>query len=469
VLERVPIPIARRQGEAKSKFVSAQTLTNAFLEQDPETGEFALYKAPGLSLFCNIGGGVGVRGLHDFNGVLLAVVGTTLYTVTEAGSATSRGTIAGTEPVIMSNNGDQAVIVADAASYVWNGASLATITDTDFQTASSVDFLDQYMLFTKADSGSFFLSALADAASYDALDIASAESRPDPLLRVLVQNREALLFGTKTLEDWYNAGDADFPFVRSQTYAEVGLAGKYAAAVIDNSVAWLASDKTVRILRGGTPQIISDALVGAEIESWTDAGATLAFAFTMRGHQYLVLRNPDGCLVWDASLPAAVAWSVRKSYGSDTWRVRCCETMVDWGGRIVMGDASTGVIYALDADVYSENGDPIVLELTSRTMGPGGRRFTVYGVEIEIEPGVSLMSGQGSDAKVWLEASRDSGHTFGSRLERSLGATGVRNRRIRWGGFGQFPPRGGVLRLGCSDPVRIVITKAWADIQADAA
>lgn len=469
-MPRVPIPIARRQGEAKSKFISAQKLENAFLEQDVESGEFAVFKAPGLDLLgSTISAGVSVRGVYDFAGSLLAVVGTTLYTVNQSGIATSRGTIAGSEPVIMSDNGTQAVIVADAVSYVWDGSSLATITDTDFQTASSVDFLDQYMIFTKQDSGQFFVSALADATSYDALDIASAESRPDNLVRVIVDNREALLFGTRTVEGWYNAGDPDFPLVRDQTFVEVGLIGKYAVARIDNSVAWLASDKTVRIMRNGVPQIISDAMIAAEIESWSDASLTMAFPFTLRGHQFLVLRNPDGCLIWDASLPPAVAWSSRTSQESDTWRVWVGETMVEWGAATIVGDASTGKLYTLDVDTYDEDGAELIWQLTSRTMGPGGLPFTVDAIEIEIEPGVSLVSGQGSDAVVWLEISRDSGFSFGARLERSLGAVGVRRRRIVWRNLGQFLPHGGVLRLSGSDPVANCLTKGWAEIQADAA
>lgn len=470
-MARLEIPLPRRHGPAKSKFVSSQTLVNAMLEQDSETGEYALYGAPGLSLFKDIGVVAGVRGVHEFNGVLLAVVGETLYTVTGAGVATARGTIAGIDAVIVSNNGNEAAIVSDAASYVWDGTTLATITDPDFKQASSVDFLDQYLIFTKANSGQFFLSDLASATSYDALDIATAESRPDALLRIIVQNREALLFGTKTMEGWYNAGDADFPLVRGQTYSEVGIIGKYATVLIDNSVAWLASDKTVRVQRAGSPQIVSDAVISNEIESWADASLTRAMAYTVRGHLVLVLRNPDGCLVWDASLPAEIAWSARKSQDSETWRVGCMETMpagTEWNGRIICGDASTGKLYTLDVGANHENDAELTMELVSRTLGPGGQPFTLDSLEVMVEPGVSVATGQGSDAKIWAQFSRDSGKTFGARLERSLGAAGVAPKTIRWDGLGQFPARGGVFKLGISDPVSRALTSAYADVQADA-
>lgn len=468
--QRVPFPIARRQGEAKSKFISSQTMCNAFLEQDPESGDFAVYKAPGLASFCAIGG-QGIRGLHDFNGVLLCVSGTTLYTVNQAGTATAQGSIPGSNFVIISDNGAQAVIVVpDVSAYVWDGTTLAQITDPDFQIPSSVDFLDQYMLFSKSNSGAFFLSDIADATSYDALEIASAEGRPDDLVRVIVQNQEALLFGTKTIEGWRDVADPDFPLVKDQTFAEVGLIGVYAVTIIDNSVAWIDQTKKVRILRSGSPQVISDAWVCAEIERWSDASLTVASSYSFRGHEYLVLRNPDGCLVWDASLPAAVAWSEKKSYDMATWRVACCETMVGWGGAVIMGDADTGELYRLDADTYDENGEPLVWQLTSRTMSPGGSPFIVNAIELETEVGVSTVTGQGSDATIWLEVSRDGGYSYGARLERALGAAGNRTKpRIFFRRLGRFPPHGGVIRLSGSDPVPNVLSKAWADIEVLAA
>lgn len=470
-MARVEIQIPRRHGPAASKFVSSQQLFNAFIEQDLETGGMSLYGAPGLSLFCTTGTTGRVRGLHNFNGVLLAVVGATLYTVSPAGVATSRGSIAGIDAVIISNNGLEAVIVGDQQSYVWDGSTLAQITDTDFQQASSCDFLDQYLVFSKRNSGQFFLSALADAASYDALDVATAEGRPDNLLRVIVQNREVILLGVRSCEGWYNAGDSDFPLVRDQTYAELGIIGVHAAAIIDNSVAMIAHDKTVRILRSGSWQIISDPDISNIIEGWSDASVTRAFSLTWRGHQYLVLRNPDGCLIWDASLPLPISWSARKSQGMETWRVGCCETMpagAEWNGAIILGDDSNGLLYRWDASVYTENGAEITTEIVTRTMGPKGLPFTLDALYLEIEPGVSTPSGQGADATVWAQLSRDGGKSFGARMERSLGARGVAPKTIRWGSLGQFPSRGGVVKFGLSDPVSRVITNAYAELTSDA-
>ncbi len=458
---RVPIPLGRKLGETKSRFVSSETLINCFIEVDRETGLPNIYGGPGLTPFVTLAT-AGVRGLWPFGSVLVAVSGEAVYTVTAAAVATSRGAIPGEHPVVISDNGTQCVIVANPTGYVLNSAyALSTISDGDFQAASSVDFLDQYMIFTKVGTGSFFLSALNDATSYDALDIASAERRPDNLLRVMVDNAEVLLFGEKTVEGQYDSGGSDFPFDRTQTFVEYGLAGTHAITRADNTVFWLTDRFTIRSLRGGTAGEVSDDALHAVIQGWTDPGTARGFTIDFRGHEFVTFRHPDGCIMLDAKTGA---WMKRESYGQSTWRAACAARI--WG-RTIVGDATTGDLYVIDDDAYDENGAAMVRFIESRTMGPGGAPFTLDGVEVEIEPGVGLVSGQGSDPKIWLELSRDSGKTFGARLERSIGARGITAKRITWGALGQFPPHGGVIRIGCSDPVSLVVGRAWADITPD--
>ena len=459
-MPRQEIPMGRKLGTQKSKFVSAQTLVNCFSEYDAETQQISLYGGPGIKAWAALTG-VGLRGLYMFGDVLLAVAGERLYTITRYGIATDQGNIPGSSPVIIADNGTQAVIVVNPDGYVWNGTTLAQITDADFVSASSVDFIDQYMLFTKPNTGSFFISALADATSYDALDIASAERRPDNLLRVVVDGTEALMFGTTTIEGQYNAGAADFPFSRTQTFVQYGLAGVNAVTRADNTVFWLTDKFTIRALRGGTAQEVSDDALNTKLASWNDLSTVQAFTVFFRGHEFAVFRHNDGCVFLDTK---SNVWFERQSYNSSTWLVGCA--VYAWG-KTLLGDIATGDIYELDESTYSENGVPLVRYIESRTMGPGGSPFTLDGLEIEVAPGVGLVSGQGVDPKVWVQLSRDSGFTFGSRMERSLGARGDRDVRVTWGGFGQFPTHGGVIRFGCSDPVELVVGRAWADVVKD--
>lgn len=466
-MARTPIPILAGEGKAKSGFVSNRTLVNCFLESS--TGAPALYGGPGFSLRVTLATSP-LRGAYLFGDVIVAVSGNRLYTVTQGGTATDRGEVLGSTPVDISDNGLQCVTVAEDArkSYYWDGTTFGEITDPDLSVLSSIDFIDQYLVGSIKNSSQFQISDLADGVSWSALDIATAETRPDKLVRVWVDNRDLLLMGERTIEGQYNSGNSDFPFERSQLFFELGLAGRDAVAAVDNSIAFLARDAqgglSVRMIRGGTPLIISTPAIMATIESWSDVTTAQAFGFSFRNHQFWALRHDDGCVVWDASAPPQDAWHVRKSYGSNTWRI--AYAVGAWGATI-LGDADSGKLFTLDDDVHSEAGDVLERYLVTEPLGPGAY-FTLNSIEAAIEPGVGLVTGQGSDPKVWAQLSRNSGKTWGSRMERRIGVRGDYDMRIVWGGgFGQFRPEGGVLKIGISDPVPFVMKGAWAEFDLD--
>lgn len=456
--EPVEIPLGKREARAKSPFVSSQSLVNCFVEIDPEQGP-GIYGGPGLTEFAECGDG-DVRGLSELNENLLAVSGDTLYTVDENGDETAIGAISGYDPVVMASNGSQVAIVSDATSYVYDGSTLTPINDPDFLRAYSVDFLAQTHIFSKYDSGVFFTSALADATDYDALDKATAEFKPDKLLRVFSVGKTVLMMGEKSVEEYYYSGKPNgVPLSATQTVLDYGIIGRDAVALIDNTAAWLAHDLTVRTLRSASPIAIADPAITTQIQGWANPSLTRGFNLSGRGHEWLVLRNPDGCVWWDATTQL---WSTRQSYKSSTWRGACGFYKFN---KQLIGDASSGKIWRLDADAHAEGSDPIIRTTVSRTLGPGGRPFSLDAVELEVEVGVGLATGQGSSPTVYMQLSRDSGVTYGARMERSIGASGNRNLRVRWQGpFGDFQPHGGVIKFGISDPVRFVATKMWAEI-----
>lgn len=463
-MPRAEIPLAAGDARAASRFISSRTLVNSFVEVSG--GRPVLYGGPGFTLRKTLDT-LPLRGLYPFGDTLIAVSGDRLYTVTQSGTATDRGNIETTGPIDISDNGLQVMIVGDTKSYVLDGTTFALtqITDPDFYPASSVDFIDQYMAISVAGGSTFQISALANASSWSALDLATAETRPDLLTRVWVDNRDLLLMGRETIEGWYNSGASPFPFERTQLFLEIGIAGRDCVAKIDNSVAFLANDGTVRIIRGGTALVISTPEIASVIASWNTPGNAQAFAFTLRNHSFWVLRHTDGCVMWDASVPAEYAWSVRKSYGSQTWRI--AYTCGIWS-QTLLGDAETGKIYTMSPDVHAEADQPLVRELVSSAMGPTGVPFTLNAIEIAFEPGVGIVSGQGSDPETWMELSRNSGRTFGARMTRKLGRRGEYAKRVVWqSGYGQFRPEGGVIRLGCSDPVPWVLRQAFADFTPD--
>ena len=133
-------------------------MVNLFPEVIPEGGKEPafLQRCPGLALLSTVGTGP-VRGLWAFSpndGVGFVVSGIQLNKIDNAYTATLIGTVAGSGPVSMADNGTQLFIAANGPSYIYNNTTNAfgQITDPDFPGAVTVCYLDGYFVFNEPNS-----------------------------------------------------------------------------------------------------------------------------------------------------------------------------------------------------------------------------------------------------------------------------------------------------------------------------
>lgn len=456
------LQFATQSYRLRSLPASAQRLVNLFAQQEPADAKSSVTvnRAAGLRTFATAGSGP-IRGLHVMNDVLYAVSGSSVYSISSGGTATSLGTVAGTSAAVdMAENGNQLVIVTNPEAYVVSGGTVTQITDPDFPGAASVSYLDGYNIFSTPNSGQFFLSSLLDADDFDALDFATAESSPDHLVRVYVDHRELWLFGTHSTEVWINTGAGDFPFERQAgSILERGCAAALSVSKLDNTVFWLGEDRIVYRAQGYTPQRVSthaieQRLTEADADDLADARAV---SWTQDGHAYYALTVPDtGTYVYDA---ATGLWHERQSYQREVWRaVGGCLAY----GRWLVGDDRTGVLYELDPSYYAEGSDPLTCTADSPPVHADGQKVFMSRLQIDCETGVGLNTGQGSDPQMSLQWSDDGGRTWSPERWATMGAIGRYRTRVKWHRLGSFRER--VLRVSISDPVPIAITSAHAEL-----
>jgi hypothetical protein len=386
-------------------------------------------------------------------GVLYCVVGQTLYSVNSAGVATSLGSVLGSGICWMTDNGTQLVVGTDSGRwYVYDSDGLTQIEDADFisRGARSAWFVDNYISFVEPDSGRWFISDLADAESYDALDFATAEGHPDHLITHAVDHREVLLIGEKTSEIFYNSGASGMPFERSPNgFIEIGGAANQGVCKADNSVFWLANDRTVRRLAGQTPQKVSQFGVDEMIRGFSEVSTCYSFSYTFNGHIMAVFRFDDACFVYDITTGE---WHERQSHGYDTWNV---SGSAEAYGRVFIQNSLTGAVGYMDSETYTEWGG---IQRASWTYQPVYKEHDQVGhssLEIVCETGVGLVTGQGSDPTLTLEISNDGGRTWWTMPTRSIGAQGKYKVRAIWHALGQSRDR--VYRCSISDPVALTV------------
>lgn len=498
-------PILGSSYVARSVNAADSRMVNLFPEIVPEAGKEPafLQRCPGLRLLATVGSGP-IRGLWAFQSDATAafvVSGNTLYKLNTSWGATAVGIVTGSGPVSMSDNGTQLFIACGGPSYIYNNATgaFAEITDPDFPGAVTVGYLDGYFVFNEPGSQRVWVTSLLDGTSVDPLDFASAEGSPDGLVAVMVDHREAWLFGNNSVEVWYDSGAADFPLTRIQgAFNEIGCSAPYSVAKLDNGIFWLGSDARGRGIvyraNGYTGQRISTHAVEWQIQQYGSLTDAIGYTYQQDGHSFYVLVFPNANTTWVYDVSTS-AWHERAGWDGTAFTRHRGNCQMAFGDEIVIGDYENGNVYAFDLDVYADN-NSVQRWLRSWRALPTGqnnlKRTAHHTLQLDCESGVGLngldpfdpvpavdetlslnfaaqlyevyeepVFTQGVNPKVMLRWSDDGGHTWSNEHWAELGRIGEYSRRVFWRRLGMtLKLRDRVYEVSGTDPVKIAIMGA---------
>lgn len=463
------ILLASEFAVSRTPQLSNTRLLNFFTEhQPPEAkGQAPLIGAPGISTQTTAGVGPH-RGSWNFNGTAYYVSGVELYSVSSAGVATLVGTgIGGSSRVSMSDNGTQLCIVNGIGGWIYTIAGgLQQITSSAFYPANTVTFMDGYFIFDRAGTNEWFLSALFDGLTYNGLDFASAEGQPGFVIGT-VQNLQLLfIFCTSHIEIWYDAGTNDFPFQRySGGIINYGTDSPYTIIKQDGAVFFLGADHVFYRLQANNAIRISTHPVEHLIEKSPTISDAFTTTWTWEGHKFVALTLPSlgKTLCYDISTGR---WHERNSVDTSfndlgPWRAATVLSAYD---RTYIGDSLSGNVGLLDWSTYTEFGNPMFGLIQTMNQQKDRKRIFCSRFELEVQAGVGLATGQGSDPQIMLQRSIDGGMTWTQpQLWRSMGKIGEYLKRLRW--MAQGTGRQIMWQITCSDPVPRTIIAANADIE----
>lgn len=472
---------------SRSLNMNAQRCVNLYPEMD-QTGKnvFALYGTPGLTLKVTVGSGP-IRALYAGETYLYAVSGNTVYYIDTSWVATAlSGTLNTSTGTVAIDENTTQLILADGGdiytSTLPTGA-ITAVSDPDVPASPSrVTVLDGYAITDNVGTGKFYISSVNDATAWDALDFATAEGAPDDILSVLADHRELWLFGVKTTEVWYNSGNSDFPFERIQgAFIEQGCAAKHSVAKMDNAVFWLSGsdrgDCIVYKALGYQPKRISTHAVEYAISNYATISDAIGWTYEEEGHAFYVLTFPTGNATWvyDA---ATELWHERAYMNQATsvlGRHRA-NAHAYFNRAHAVGDFENGKIYQQDLDVYADNSDYIKRLRAAPVIADKSDLNTIFHhrLQIDMETGVGLVSGQGSDPQVIMRYSNDSGHTWSNEIWGSAGLytggggnLGEFGRRVIYRRLGRGRNR--VYEVSMTDPVKCVLIGAHLHASGGAA
>lgn len=462
---------------ARVKNLDAQQCINLYPEMAGPNSKTvaALIGTPGLSLWTTLAGG-GIRGTLRFSSTLSVVVaGPNVYTVDVNGVGTLRGTVSDLNtPVSMASNGQVVMIVTGPEGYALNPTtgSLSEIVNSAFTGADRVDFVDGYFVFNKPGTGQFQITGLYTT-DIDPLDFATAEGSPDLLVSLIVDHRELWLFGENSTEVYFNSGNTDFPFERIQgAFIEQGCAAKNSVAKMDNRVFWLTADDRgqgmVMSAVGYQPQRVSDHALEYAIGQMSTISDAVAYTYQQEGHAFYVLSFPTANQTWvlDASTNQwhQRAWRNPATNSFNRHRSNCHMAFIN---ENIVGDWETGKLYKLDLDVFTDNGDPIARVRACPHLSDPDYRWQIFdALQVDMQTGVGLTTGQGSDPKAMLQWSTDGGYSWSNELWAPIGKIGERRTRVMWRRLGRSRDR--VFKVTITDPVRVAIVGASVRVRQGA-
>ena len=460
------VPFATNSYKHDSLPISAQRTVNLYAEAQPKGAKTAVsvHGAPGIVTYAEAGTGP-IRGARLVGGVLYVVSGPWLYSITDdATPVVTRlgGQISGSGVVHIEDNGTQIVMVNGSNGYVYSTSSgFQLITDTDFHAANTVTFLDQFFLFDWAATNKFFRSDLLDGTAYDSTAFASAESKSDNVLGVQALKQVLWVFGEASMEPWHNAGAANFPWERVPGGTiDRGILAANAHAMEDDGLFLIGEDRIGYRLGGSQLQRNTTHAIERAWQKYATVTDAFGLSHTWNGHKFISFTFPTQSTTWVYDI-ATQLWHERESRDRSgnplgRWRANC---IVEAYGKTFVGDAYTGKVGYLDDTVFTEFGDPIYCEAVGPTIHANGKRIFINEFRLDMETGVGLTSGQGSDPQVMLDVSEDGGRTWSDMQPwQDLGKIGATKTQLFWQRLGscyQWTPR-----ITISDPVRRAILEA---------
>jgi hypothetical protein len=465
----IPLPLITAPGRHPQ--AAGGRLVNTYMEKLSSTAgqKYAYWRAPGLKLFKAITGS-NFRGALVVGSSLYVVVDDKAYSVTSAGTVTTMtGTVPGDGGVFMAHNNastPDVVIVSpgDGAQVIAAGA-VSDYPDADVGQPNSVVFHKGFFVFTYGDGKS--RTSGINSTSINTNDVATAESKPDGLLRPIpLGNGQILLCGPSSIEAWGGQNDTAYPWNYIATIPR-GIIGAYAIAGHEDGFGkglfFVGDDFGVHTLNGYATVKISPDDLDRKIEAETDKTAIRVSAFIAGGRSFVAVQGAAWCWIYDVG---EQTWHERESYLVKYWRacfpVKAFDT---W----LCGDLKTGDLLQIDMTTQDEVGDPLRQRIETGPAGAFPAPIRVNEIELYLTKGVGIATGSDPDQTapdIEVSISRDGGQTWSNPRVLKVGRQALTAGRVRssiWGTVDD--PQGVRWRFDMSSAVSFALM--GADMKVD--
>lgn len=454
---------------AASKLAAIERCVNLYPEQIESPGgsaQYILLPTPGWALFCTLPKSP-LRGFYSNNGRSFAVAGDSLYELFAGGTFQERGSglqnLDGAAVTFASNGdgGHQLLVTAGSKGYLFdlNTNVLTFVVDG----ANQCGFLDGFLLALDSSTSTLKVSALEDGSTWDPLDRAQRNAGADRWSGMIVANKQIWLSGSLSTELWYDAGGS-FPFSpNSSVLLNVGNAAPQSFALLNGSPIWLGQTEAgpgpVYYANGYDPVRVSNHAVETAIAGYAVISDAKGWTYQENGHEFYVLTFPTAGATWVYDRMTG-AWHERGSYAGGRFVASPVYAHTYAFGKHLTGDTSSGAVYVMSSSYTSDGAGRLLRRLRRAPhLVNEGSKVVYDRLQLDLETGLGVVTGQGADPQIMLRWSDDGGQTWSAEHWASAGAMGAYSARAIWRKLGAARDR--VFEISMTDPIPWRIVDAW--------
>jgi len=463
-----------------SDVVTRQRRLNVFyhIREDQDRSAIVLHGTPGAQVWATLPEAP-VWGWKVINSVMYVVAGQGLYRVVQAASVGTY-TKLGTLPTVgqyvgIADNSAQILIVDGVAGYIYTFATglVTVVTDGNFPYgATSAEFLDARFICNVPGTREFRISAQLDGTTWTPLVYGTKENSSDLLIAVNVLNGAIILWGPQSTEFWQDVATAPNPFQRINGATQSwGLAAIDSRSYIGNTMMFLGTNRDngiqVMKLNGYTPVRVSTSDVENAISNFVTYSDAISLSYMVDGHIMYQLTFPtenrtfcydDNTSIWHEAQTGVA--EVARHFGN---------LGIAYNAHNYISDPTTGKIYLVNPDYYTDDGTLIKRQVASRHIRDAGNIVSMAELFLDFEVGSGfddptyVLPAVGDAPQAMMRISRDSGHTFGNEKWVSLGSAGQYMARVMLRRLGSA--RDFVVQITVTDPVKFVLTSGSAVLE----
>ena len=452
----------------KSYVVTRQRRLNCYFENRPDGDKtkIAVYGTPGLVAAFQPSTPLNqpLRGFLGTQSALYIVAYNQFQSLTSTGASLATGTLGTTAGVVsMAFSPTQVVIVDGAAGYLYVPATttFSTIGASFPNGARTTTFVAGFFVAEQPGTQQFWVSNVNDGSTWNALAFASASSYSDNIVAVDNLLGNLILFSQLHMEFWQNVGTAPEPFAPILSAVnEFGLAAIFSRAHVNQTIIFLAQTREGQVqfvqLTGYSVAVISNPDLEYIINQFSVVSDAIGLSYEIDTHKFYQVTFPTAnrSFLFDTS---TALWSDVQTGPSVKPSRHWGNLSAYYAGKTLISDYATNQLYTQSVSQFTDNGQIIIREVITRHILSNFNRVRISLVYLDMETGVGLQTGQGSNPQIMLQYSKDNGRTWSAERWVSSGLVGQYLTRVLWRRFGST--RDATFRIRMSDPVKFVVTE----------